>query len=472
MGSLTATAALAIWPLVAIWLFVTRPLIQATLWTVVGAQLLLPVRDEIKLPIIPALDKATLPGLCIFLAYLFLQRPIWRPRIGLVEILLALYLLGPIVTSLLNNDPVFAGDRIIQGVGLYDAGSAVALTLFTLMPLFVGRGLLNTEGAHQEVLRVLAIAGAIYSIPLLFEIRFSPQLHAWVYGYYPSDFIQQMRDGGFRPMVFMGHGLIAATFLFLTIGAATALWRAKIRLGPLSPGVVSVYLGLVLILCKSLGATIFMMVFAPLIGFAKPRLNALVAICVVTIAMSYPLLRFAGMIPTNQILELAESINPQRSASLRVRFDNEEALLSRALERPLFGWGRYGRNRIYSEWGQDVSITDGLWVITIGQFGIVGFIAEFGLLALAVIRGAAAYRNASGYRDKIFLTTLALLVAANIIDLIPNSSLLPMTWLFAGSLLGRAELLGASGRSETSNKRSRVAKIGRAPVDRSLTKVV
>ncbi|MCP3442042.1 hypothetical protein [Bradyrhizobium sp. CCGUVB14] len=434
--------------------------------------MLLPISDGIKLPIIPALDKTTLPGLCIFLAYLFLQRPIWRPRIGLVEILLGLYLLGPIVTSLLNNDPVVAGDRIIPGVGLYDAGSAVAFTLFTLMPFFVGRGLLNTESAHKQTLHVLAVAGAIYSIPLLFEIRFSPQLHAWVYGYYPSDFIQQMRDGGFRPMVFMGHGLIAATFLFLTIGAATALWRAKIRLGPLSSGAVSVYLGLVLILCKSLGATIFMVLFAPLIGFARPRLNALVAVCVVIIALSYPLLRFSGMIPTGQILELAKEINPQRSASLRVRFDNEEALLNRALERPIFGWGRYGRSRIYAEWGQDVSITDGLWVITIGQFGIVGFVAEFGLLALAVIRGAAAYRHIPGYRDKIFLTSLALLVAANIIDLIPNSSLLPMTWLFAGSLLGRAERLGVRGKSEKSSNQSRSVKLGQTPLGRPLTKVV
>ena len=30
----------------------------------------------------------------------------------------------------------------------------------------------------------------------------SPQLHYWFYGYYPSDFNQYMRDGGFRPMVF------------------------------------------------------------------------------------------------------------------------------------------------------------------------------------------------------------------------------------------------------------------------------
>lgn len=444
MGSSTATAALALWPLIAIFLFATRPIVPATLWTIVGAQMLLPVREAIKLPVIPPLDKATIPSVCIFVAYLVLRRPHWRPRLGWAEVLVAMSLVGPVVTSLLNNDPVIAGDNVIPGVGLYDAGSAVALTLFTLMPFFVGRGLLNTESANLQIFSVLTAAGLIYSLPLLFEIRFSPQLHAWVYGYYPSDFVQQMRDGGFRPMVFMGHGLTAATFLFLAIGAATALWRIKSRIGPLSSGVASIYLGGVLILCKSLGAALFMVFFAPLIAFAKPRTVALVATCVVAVAISYPILRFAGAVPAAQILELAEQFSSDRAASLRVRLENEEALLDRALQRPIFGWGRYGRSRIYSEWGQDMSITDGTWIIALGQFGLVGFLAEFGLLSLAVVRGAAACRYALGRRDKIMLASLSLLVAANIADLLPNSSLLPLTWLFAGSLLGRAEALRQS----------------------------
>jgi hypothetical protein len=445
MRSSIAIIALALWPFVAIWLFATRPAIPATLWTIIGAQLLLPVGEAIKFPILPPLDKASIPNICIFVGYFFFQRSIWRPKLGLAEVLLSLYLVGPIVTSLLNGDPVVFRDAIIPGVGIYDAGSTIAFGLFTLMPFFVGRGLLRTLAANEQTLYALAVAGLIYSIPMLFEIRFSPQLHAWVYGYYPTDFIQQMRDGGFRPMVFMGHGLIAATFLFMATAAAAALWRANIQIGRLSSGLASAFLSGVLFLCRSFGALVFMAFILPMICFVRPRMQSYIAIVLVLIALCYPMLRFADLIPTSQILELVGNLSLERAASLRVRFDNEEILLNRALERPVFGWGRYGRSRVHNEDGKDVSTTDGRWIITIGQFGIVGFVAEFGLLAFAVMRGAAAASGlAAGRREKVLLASLALIVSANVVDLLPNSSLLPVTWLFAGSLLGRAEVLRKS----------------------------
>lgn len=56
--------------------------------------------------------------------------------------------------------------------------------------------------------RFLVIAGLIYTVPMLYEIRMSPQLHTIFYGYFPHSFGQQARGGGFRPVVFMGHGLL------------------------------------------------------------------------------------------------------------------------------------------------------------------------------------------------------------------------------------------------------------------------
>ena len=48
-----AYVALLAWPVVAIVLYATRPLVQATLWTMLGAQLLLPVGTFFKIPMIP-----------------------------------------------------------------------------------------------------------------------------------------------------------------------------------------------------------------------------------------------------------------------------------------------------------------------------------------------------------------------------------------------------------------------------------
>ena len=88
-----------------------------------------------------------------------------------------------------------------------------------------------------------------------------------------------------------------------------------------------------------------------------------------------------------------------------------------------------------------MSITDGRWIITIGQFGLFGFVAEFGLLILPVFRAASALGAAKSKRDRIYLAALALILAVNIVDLLPNAGLIPWTWLLAGALLGRAESL-------------------------------
>ena len=80
------------------------------------------------------------------------------------------------------------------------------------------------------MLRGLVVAGLIYSLPMLFEVRMSPQLHTWIYGYFPHSFGQQMRDGGFRPVVFIGHGLGVAFFVMTTVVAAAAFWRTGTHL--------------------------------------------------------------------------------------------------------------------------------------------------------------------------------------------------------------------------------------------------
>jgi hypothetical protein len=293
-------------------------------------------------------------------------------------------------------------------------------------------------------MRALVIAGLVYSLPILFETRFSPQLNSWIYGYFPSDFLQQMRDGGFRPMVFMGHGLAVAFFAMTTVVAAAACWRTQVNVGRLSPAGVTAFLGMILLLCKSGAALVYGVTLMPVVRWTTPRLQLRIALALVTIALLYPALRIADLVPTKYMVDLAESISAERASSLGFRFDQEQLLLTHASERFLFGWGRFGRSRVYdAESGRDISFTDGRWIITLGQFGLFGFIAEFGLLALPVFRAASALRFTESSRDGVLLGALALILAINVVDLLPNSGLLPWTWLLAGALLGRAETLHA-----------------------------
>ena len=81
-----------------------------------------------------------------------------------------------------------------------------------------------------------------------------------------------------------------------------------------------------------------------------------------------------------------------------------------------------------------------------GTFGLIGFIGRFGLLTVAVFRAATALKYAQTTRQSVCLAALALLVAINMIDLLPNASATPWLWLLVGALLGRAEAMYAVGR--------------------------
>jgi hypothetical protein len=245
-------------------------------------------------------------------------------------------------------------------------------------------------------------------------------------------------------MVFMGHGLAVALFTATSFAASAAFWRTGIRVVRFAPTVVTTYLGVLLILCKTWGALFYAAIMVPLVRFARPRSQILIAVALATFALLYPILKTADLVPTKAMVEYAKSINEERGQSLETRFDNEQQLLDRASQRIWFGWGRFGRSRVYGSWGGDISITDGRWIITIGQFGIFGFVAEFGLLALPIWRAMSALRFTQSMRDQIFLSTLALILAINMIDLLPNSDLTPWTWLLTGALLGRAEALRAT----------------------------
>ena len=119
------------------------------------------------------------------------------------------------------------------------------------------------------------------------------------------------------------------------------------------------------------------------------------------------------------------------------------ALLDRAAEKPAFGWGMWGRNQIHDpETGRMTSIADGRWIIVLGVFGWVGLVAEMGLLTLPI--GLAWWRS-GGHRapggpgPPRVVAAVALMLGVNLVDLIPNATLTPLTMLGAGALMGWAE---------------------------------
>jgi hypothetical protein len=171
----------------------------------------------------------------------------------------------------------------------------------------------------------------------------------------------------------------------------------------------------------------------------------LMALCITLVMLSYPTLRGAGLIPTQSLQDIAAGISPDREDSLKFRLDNEDQLLAHANQRPLAGWGGFGRSRIFDpETGRDISITDGIWIIVMGGSGWLGYLATFGLLGMPVL--ILFWRQK---RLDISLATagLCLMLAANLVDMIPNATMTPLTWLIAGALAGRCRF--AAGVQDT-----------------------
>ena len=98
----------------------------------------------------------------------------------------------------------------------------------------------------------------------------------------------------------------------------------------------------------------------------------------------------------------------------------------------MFGWGSWGRNRIYDpETGKDDSITDGSWIIAFSTWGWAGYLSMFGLLSLGAV--SLLWRRRALRSISVPSAALCALLAINLLDSVPNSSIVPLTWLIAGA---------------------------------------
>ncbi len=444
--NILSVLALVAWPAVAVLLFRALPLERALVWSILVPYLFLPPPPAgFDFPLLPPFNKTSIPNLTALAVIVLLlrQKVAVLPESPLARILLVFFLVSPVATVLTNLDPVVFGVKFIPALRIHDSLASVVTQGIALLPFFLARQFLASEQAQREILLALVLGGLVYSIPILLEVRLSPQLNIWIYGYFQHDFQQMMRQGGFRPIVFLYHGIWVAFFVMTTVVAAVGLWRAA-RGGRAAFLVASGYLMVMLVLCKTLGALLYGIVLAPIVWLFGQRMQVRLALLMAAVAVTYPLLRGAELVPIEAILDQARAVSEDRAGSLGYRFDMEGLLLDRASEKPWFGWGGWGRSFLYNpEDGSQITVSDGRWVIVIGFYGWLGYIVEFGLLALPIFLIARQMRRLPPEAVSPYLGPLTLLLGVNMIDMLPNATLIPFTWLIAGALLGHAEALAA-----------------------------
>lgn len=453
MPNAIAYLMLMIWPLVCIVLFRKLSVERAIIWSILGGYLILPQSAEFDLPLVPDMTKTSIPNICAFLCcVLLLKKPVsfWPDSWGM-RVLTVGFIAGVIPTVLTNGDaivftllgetaPIVFSTASLPGLGLRDLLSVVINQIIVVLPFFLARAYLSSETGLRELLYALVIGALAYSIPSLIEIRVSPQINVWVYGFFQHDFEQMMRQGGFRPIVFLPHALWLAFFVMSAAIAAIALSRG-------APGpqrakflAIALYLLVLLVLCKSLASLIYAMMLAPVVLIGDPSKQIRLAMIMALVAIIYPMLRNNGWIPLDDIMMHAEAFNPERAQSLGYRFDNEEQLLARAHEKNLFGWGGWGRNLVrHTETAEILTIPDGEWIIVFGTFGWVGYIAQMGLIGGPLALLWWGMNRWPGGQVPAYLAPMALLLAITMIDMLLNAILTPYTWMMAGAILGACE---------------------------------
>lgn len=437
-----ASLALLLWiPLTLLLFAQLRPAVAASI-SIIGSTILLPAGFAYDFKGLPAIDRELLGVFGALLGCaLFARDRLVRPGRGFgVDALAAVMIAGGFLTAYTNADPLVIGGKSLPGVALWGGVSRAAGTILTFwLPLYLGRALFRTPRDLRILILVLAVAGILYSLPVLWESRMSPQLHRWVYGYTPASFAQAKRPTGWgwRPMAFVGHGLALAQFLAICAIAAAAAARLKKRfLGfPLSLGLPWIYF--VLLMCQSLAAAIYATLAIPLVAFARLRWNRILLATLLVITVTYPALRSLDWFPTERLVDAARTWHEGRAGSLNFRFVNEDLLLTRAQERLWFGWGGFGRERLYDERGKSETTSDGFWIIQMGQVGLVGYLCSFGMILLpAAVALNALWGRRRVTEEVVLVLALVWAVVLTGVDLLPNGFLTTRTLFVGGALLG------------------------------------
>lgn len=446
MASPIAFLAITIWPLIILFLLKRYGFVKGSLFSFLGAYMFLPAGFNINVPGIPSFDKFSVTSMTLIAYFLFSGRGSGfqaLPRI--YKLLIIGFIISPFLTVMTNQNPYMH----LPGLSYYDGLSEAVAQLLYILPFMIGFKYFRYYETQLVLFKYVAIASLIYALLALYEIRMSPQLHNIVYGFFPHSWLQQIRDGGYRAIVFMGHGLLVAMFLAIGLGVWAVIRKNNQRILSLDNTVLLIVVLIALIFMKSMAALIFGVFLFLMITFISTKKIHMASLLIAITFISYPIASTINIFPHDTIVDIAYSLNSERAQSLEYRFKHEGLLLEHANVKPVFGWGGWGRNRVWDpETGEDLSVTDGKWILSLGSRGWFGFLMEFLLVVLPIYLAYKVQKKDKDIdkKERALLAAHALIVSIILLDQMPNSSFNPLYILIVGSLLGRVYDLKKTGK--------------------------
>jgi hypothetical protein len=355
----------------------------------------------------------------------------------------------------------------VNGLGVYDGAANIVSQLGVWgIPYFVGRVYFKDLEGFKE-LGLGIVIGAILYLPMCYvEMVISPTLHQKLYGRVQHSLAMSKRWGGYRPMVFMQSGLALAMYMtFATLVAGWMWMSGTVRnlFGVPMLAVVGVLFFTQIVVCKTMAATGFMFVgIAALLwirtdaeharadrraaGARARRGPADLHVPAVQRAA-----RRGGGVGGGRTIA-----SEDRLQSLGVRLKAEDLVVAKAFDapNPWWGWGKWDPNqpgitpwRVYTESMKiapdgleyrqlkDTAVTDGLWIIVIGQYGIVGLVLlTTAITAPALILWGRVPVRYWGHRAVAPVAAMAILLVLHMVDNLLNGMINALFMLALGGV--------------------------------------
>ncbi len=376
--------------------------------------------------------KSTVLGLGIFAgAYFNDQARLLNFKYHNADILIVMWCTASFFSSVFN------------GLGFYDGISTILYTAIKFgLPYYIGRIYFNDTDALKTLALTIFIGGVVYIPFCWIEMIISPQMHRLTYGFSQTSFAQSLRDGGgYRPSVYMDHGLMTSMWMMLAgfLGSWLLYCKAlpkKILFVP------SLYLLIMLvftsIMMQSAGALAYLFIGLIVLFLSSKYKNFILVALLLLCPYFYVVARIGyswdGRNFTNYI---AEKFSPSRAASLQFRFDNETILLNKAFQGSFFGWGGWNRSRVFDDKGKDIAVTDGGWIIVYGVNGIYGLSVFFLMIQLPVFILLVRLKPET-WKTEAYAAPAAMAVFSAItqIDNLLNAMFNPIYMVIVGGLIG------------------------------------
>ncbi|MEG4215535.1 O-antigen ligase domain-containing protein [Microcoleus sp. Pol14C6] len=413
---------------VVFYLFVRFPAQRAVIISFVAAWLFLP-QASYPIPSLPPYTKISAACYGILLGTLIYDTArLTSFKPGWLDVPMVIYCLCPIVSQVSNG------------------GSPISPTINQIvtwgLPYFLGRLYVgNLDGLRQLAIGIFAGGLAYIPFTLVEGVR-GPILHQMIYGVNAfDDWGQARRLGGWRPVVFMQHGLMVGLWMMTAALIAVWLWQTGTLKKFMGRNIktLAIISTIAFFLCRSTGAySLFVMALLVLYS-AKFFRTSLPLLFIIGYIVFYLYVAASGQFSSKDVIGFINQVfGEERAASLKFRFDNEEILGEKARQRFMFGWGDSGGNRVYNEYGDDISVTDSLWIIAFGVNGAVGLVSLFSSMLLPVIVFAVfKYPARTWSNPKVApAATLGIALTMYVFDCVLNAMTNPIFALIAGGISG------------------------------------